>query len=357
MRIEVGGNDSVTGESFGEIAGRSRSMHKTQGFGNFGGRGGGPRTASFQILDGAPATNDIMDGIDTTWSRFDSSGEIGKLTSDAIAHFDSNDPAASVPALLTIRSRLAKLADNHVVDLKRRQLDRILQACLGLEVATTVPQAEVVPGETLKLHHTATVRSGVPVRWLGVRYPSVKRDVQEPIALHENKTASREISQALPANTPLSQPYWLREDHPEGTYSVDDPNLIGRPENPPVFPVEQIFEVGGQTLAIPDEPVQLMADRPEAQAHRRLAVIPPVSLKLPFDVALFAPSATRPVEVDVTAARPDVSGMARLEAPVGWKVVPATQPFHLAAAGDHAKVTFTVTAPPEPASATFTARR
>ena len=37
LRIEVGGNDPVSGESFGAIAGRSRSMHKTQGFGNFGG--------------------------------------------------------------------------------------------------------------------------------------------------------------------------------------------------------------------------------------------------------------------------------------------------------------------------------
>ena len=35
------------------------------------------------------------------------------------------------------------------------------------------------------------------------------------------------------------------------------PALIGRPENPPVFPVEQVFEVGGQTLVVPDEPVQV----------------------------------------------------------------------------------------------------
>ena len=35
LRIDIGGNDPVTGESFGEIAARSRSMHKTQGFGNF----------------------------------------------------------------------------------------------------------------------------------------------------------------------------------------------------------------------------------------------------------------------------------------------------------------------------------
>src|SRR5579859_6246100 len=40
LEIEASGTDPVTGESFATIAGRSRAMHKTQGFGNFGvGRG------------------------------------------------------------------------------------------------------------------------------------------------------------------------------------------------------------------------------------------------------------------------------------------------------------------------------
>ena len=54
----------------------------------------------------------------------------------------------------------------------------------------------------------------------------------------------------------MSQPYWLREEPTAGMFRVDDPTLIGRPENPPPFPVEQVFEVGGQTLVVPDEPVQ-----------------------------------------------------------------------------------------------------
>ena len=47
-------------------------MHKSQGFGNFvGGPGRGTaRAEAFQLLDGEPATHDIMDGIDTSWNRF-----------------------------------------------------------------------------------------------------------------------------------------------------------------------------------------------------------------------------------------------------------------------------------------------
>ena len=157
--------------------------------------------------------------------------------------------------------------------------------------------------------------------------------------------------QTLPASTPLSQPYWLREEGTPGMFRVDDPTLIGRPENPPAFPVEQVFEVGGQTLVVPDEPVQLMAAQTEAQARRRLDVIPPVSLSFGSEVELFAPGKSRPVEVEVTAYRAGVAGTVQLEVPAGWKVAPANQSFHLAKVGDHTRFKFTVTAPAESATA------
>ena len=99
-----------------------------------------------------------------------------------------------------------------VVIEKRAQLDRILQACLGLEVETVIPQAEVVPGEEMKLHHSAIVRSGVPVRWIGERYPGNQGFLANIIELHPKQLSSRDTVQTLPFDTPLSQPYWLREE-------------------------------------------------------------------------------------------------------------------------------------------------
>ena len=39
MQLDVGGTDVLLGESFSTIASRSRAMHKSQGFGNFGSGG------------------------------------------------------------------------------------------------------------------------------------------------------------------------------------------------------------------------------------------------------------------------------------------------------------------------------
>jgi hypothetical protein len=142
----------------------------------------------------------------------------------------------------------------------------------------------------------------------------------------------------------LSQPYWLREEPGAGMFRVKDAALIGRPENPPSFPVEQIFEIGGETLIIPDQPIQ-------AETHRRLDVIPPVALKFNSDVTLFAPGSSRQVEIEVTTFRPDSSGTLKLNAPVDWKIAPATQSFHLADVGNKERFTFTVTAPARPVTA------
>src|SRR6185436_6851021 len=154
-----------------------------------------------------------------------------------------------------------------------------------------------------------------PVKWIGVRYPGIAKETNSPIELHANQTATREESQTLPENATLSQPYWLREPSAIGTYHVADAKLIGRPENPPAFPVEQVFEVDGQKLIVDDEPVEIISNNSKPTVRRRLEIVAPVTLNFDFDVANFIPGVTRPVQVQVTAMRAGISGRLKLDAP------------------------------------------
>ena len=211
---------------------------------------------TFQLLAGAPATNDILDGVDTTWNRIPNGAEIGTLADDVIARFKPQDPAASVPALLTLRKRLTALPTDSVIAYKRQQLDHILQGCLGLYIETSIPVAEAVPGETLKMRHSAMVRTDFPIRWVSVLYPKGGDELSIGTDLTANQAVNHESSRTLPANTPLSQPYWLRQESTIGMFRVDDPSLIGRPENPPPFPVDYVFEIDGQVLIISMNPCE-----------------------------------------------------------------------------------------------------
>jgi LmbE family N-acetylglucosaminyl deacetylase len=344
VKIDVGGRDPASGESFGVIAARSRAMHKTQGFDiSAPPLNEGPRIEPFVLLAGESPEKDLFDGVDTTWTRVPGGAAIARSIDEAIARFKVDDAAAAVPMLLAIRRQLAALPADVVVRDKREQLDRILQACLGLDVDTVVDRAEVVPGETVTLRHTAVVHSRVAVRWTAVRYPSVGRVLNRALDLRPDRPAVRRSSQVVPSTTTPSQPYWLRTEGTVALFDVPDPSLIGRPDNPPAFPLEYVFEVGGQTLVIADEPRPATPAR--SDLRQRLAIIPPISLRFVERVRLFAPGATRPVTVELTAARARTEGDVHLDVPDGWTVTPAAQRFRLAAAGDEARFTFTVTAP------------
>src|SRR5690242_19945560 len=67
LKIDVGGYNALVGKSYGEIAAESRSQHKSQGFGVSGSRGA--QLEYFSFTDGDPARDDLMDGVNTGWSR------------------------------------------------------------------------------------------------------------------------------------------------------------------------------------------------------------------------------------------------------------------------------------------------
>lgn len=355
--IDISGTDQLTGQSFDAIAAKSRAMHISQGFANYsGGRNPGPRMESFFPLGGEPAQADLFDGMDATWARFPGGSDIAKAIEEAINQFNPDNPAASIPALLKIRAALTPLLTDPIVKEKQALLDRIIAACAGIEVRTQIANAEVVPGESINLELGAIVRNDFPVRWTVTRFPLIDKQVNQNVALSRTDFAVASLAQSFPSVADLTQPYWLREPAAAGIAHVSDPRLIGRAENPPEFPVEYTFEIGGQSITILDEPVQLVAGKDRRQERERLAVIPPVSVQFTSEVRLFAPGSERAVEVQAIAARPDIAGSLSLEVPAGWSVSPASHQFKLANAGDRTSFAFTVRAPSTPASVEFGAK-
>lgn len=356
VSVVTDGSDPVLGIPLSTLSLRVLAEHKTQNLGGviFGqGRGagvGGPRTELFYPLGGEPTKSGLFEGVATTWTaRYPGPGEkIDALAAAAESAFDQKNLAANVPALLALRAALATLPADPLVTDKRAQLDRALIACLGLTVATTSATADVVAGETLDLTHT--VSSIVPVRWLSTRDSTGKTltaeiSVQSKIEIQKSKIE-------IPASTPLTTPYWLRAEGRPGFARVDDPALIGDAENKPAFPFSYVFEIAGQQLTIADEPRSVSGSGP-TEKRRRLDVVPPVSLTFTSDVTVLTPGATRSVDVEISANRPDRTGSVALELPAGWKATPAAQPFTLAAVGAKSRLTFAVTAPPAASTATL----
>ena len=357
LPVVIGGDDPVLGIPLSTLSLRILAQHKTQNLGGviFGqGRGAGvgtaPRTETFTLLGGAPATTGLFDGVATSWTtRYPGPGaEIDALATAALTGFDEKNLAANIPALLALRAKIAALPADPLVSDKRAQLDRVLQSCLGLTVTTTVATPDAVPGETLRLTHTVT--SAVPLRWVATR-PTTGASLTTGVTLAQ-KTETHVSQFFLPTTTPLTTPYWLRAEGRPGLASVDDPALIGNAENLPTVALDYVFEIDGQQLIVADEPFSV-SGAGSTEKRRRLDIVPPVSLGFTADVTIFTPGATRSVTVEISANRPDRTGTVALELPAGWRATPATQPFTLATLGAKSRLTFEVTAPATAASATL----
>ncbi len=350
---DIGGTDAVSGQEFGTIAARSRAMHQTQGLAGAINRARtGPNEQGFMLLAGDPAKSDLMDGVDTTWARYPGGADLDAAIKAVTADFKTENPAASVPALLALRTKLSALPSDPLVADKRTQLDRILQACLGLKIETTIDRAEIVPNETAFIRYAISLAAqNVPVRYEYTRSPVLKGSVELDRDLVAGEVFKGNLNGVLLAHTPVTQPYWLRADGAAGISRVDDPALIGQPENPPAVPLTHRFMVDGQILDIPGEPIPQTADA----SRTRLDVIPPVTLALNSDLYLIAPGATKTVTIEVTAARTNSRGQLRIDLPSGWKISPGTQDFSLPAVGDKASFTFNVTAPAQASAGRLTA--
>lgn len=334
IELEAGGYQPLLGKSYPEIAAASRSMHKSQGFGAEIHRG--ERKEYFKFLDGKPvASGSLFDGIDTSWSRVAQGGEVTGKINAILKSFDATEPSKSVAALLDLRKHLRALGDNPWVAQKLMELDGIIGACLGLHLEAVVEKPLAQPGEELAIQIEAINRSPLEVK--------LTSPIEESLPPNELKT--EKITITLPKDLPYSEPYWLRQSGTVGTYAVADQSLIGRPENPPPFPVEVTVEIAGEKLSYLLEPRFRQVDRVAGETSEPLVIAPPAFVELPQPVFVFGNEKSKSITVRVIAATEHFSGDVSLKAPAGWKVEPASLSVKLEGASSETSCTFQVTPP------------
>src|SRR3989440_348458 len=244
--LEAGGFSPLLGKAFTEIAAASLSMHKSQGVGRSPGRGA--RKEYFKLLEGAPMTNSLFDGIDTTWSRVPKSEAIAEKAKQLLSTFVPADPAASVPKLLELRKELLTIDKKDWFIAKVGEVDTLIAACLGLHIESSTTSASVSAGQTLPIKLEAINRSSVPVQLLEASTPITGQNLRFDTPLSQDQFVAKDLAPTLRKEVTYTQPYWLRKPAALGTFTVDDQKLIGLAENELTFPVDVFLRIGDQDL-------------------------------------------------------------------------------------------------------------
>jgi LmbE family N-acetylglucosaminyl deacetylase len=335
--VNVGTYNPLLGQSYQEIAAKSRSMHKSQGFGSSPNRG--HSFEYFRHSKGDSANIDIFDGIDTSWKRVEQSAEIQKLITELISAFKPESPHKSVPGLVKLYKLLETHPQNYWIKIKKEEVKNLLQMCSGLWIEAVALQESASPGESISIRTNVINRSSAEIFLEKISLSFANDDSLFKTKLESGKAAAWQKKLRIPIDTPYSQPFWLKQRPGETMFALPedyDGSAIASEKLKAV--VHLLFDdvkINYETALF-----YRRTDPLEGELLKPFLIRPDVSLALAQSVYIFTGNESKSIEVVVKAGRDSVSGNLLLTAPHGWNVTPTVQTFSIAKIDESLSIPF-----------------
>lgn len=344
IAINAGVYFGIKGKSNGEIAALSRSQHRCQGFGTMGTRG--DEIEYLEFLKGEkPQSNNLFEGINTTWSRIKGGEAIGKILYEIEKNFNFKNPSTHLPKLMEAYQLVLRLEDNHWRELKKQQLEEIILASAGLFLEANATESTVNFNGSFTLKTEALNRSNQNVMVENIFFNN--QSVFENYVLEkltQNQALKNQFSVNLPATFKETTPYWLRENGSVGMYHVAEEKLIGLPETPHPFLTWK--------LKICDVPIEIskniqfkFSDPEKGEIYQPFEILPEVSATIVNDVTIFSSNDPKEILVKIKSGKSNLEGIISLNVPEGWKVSPDKIAFAIEMKNDERNFSFTITPP------------
>lgn len=273
FKIKVGQYNALLGMGYGELAGISRSLHKSQGAGTPS--VAGIQTEYFSLVDGDSLETSLFDGIDISWNRV-GRPEIEDNIKSILHAYDFNHPEKSLEDLLALRAEIKTVKNKFWRKEKLKELDQIILSSIGFmaEASTTQPQATA--GETLPFVIKAITRANIPVQIrMAISERKVTIDLQKKDSLY-----SLQHTITIPATQAVTQPYWLAGPEHSAMYSMPSDSLIGLPNAPNNLAIPLSINIDG-TIIKTSLPLSFKKLDPlKGDVVEALRIVPPISIEL-----------------------------------------------------------------------------
>jgi LmbE family N-acetylglucosaminyl deacetylase len=298
LQFDVGEYSPLLGRSYAEIAGESRSQHKSQGFGALQRKGplvDALRREMSRVNEQSAATAErsLFDGMDTTWARFRGSvaDPRGRAALDSLpaafaavrAAFDAFAPERLLVPLASA-DRLLKAIDSHDRDFElsswtaKTRVRMALAQAAGTAAEVSASREVVALGDSIQiasaLYNRGTDTIGGVVRSGPGTSTSGPTLVGPPKAVLQEYTWS--------AITKITQPWWLARPRTGDMFAsgTQNPNGEGAPDpNDLVYYSVQVPRVGA-TFSLGELPVFRFADQVRGEIRRVVAGAPAISVTL-----------------------------------------------------------------------------
>ncbi|RFZ81476.1 LmbE family protein [Mucilaginibacter terrenus] len=362
FKLNVGIYNPVLGESYGELAAESRSNHKTQGFGSA--RQRGDAFEYFKTILGDAPKADLMDGVQTTWSRIPAGASIGAEVAAITKDFNDDAPQNSVKALVglldkvdktiatdkamqTVRLTATAAADyEYWHKQKTTEVKDLIAACAGLWFESYAAQPTYALGDSMTVNNQMINRNKVPIS--GLKVDGGGETIKAMTGTDNWNLSASEVTTVpfdnkdlrMPLKV-LSQPYWLQTSHNIGSYVLANDTLAGYPENPYAPKVSYIFNIYGRDISY-NRTVQFKyVDPARGEIYQPVVIAPPVTANIAEKAYIFNSTQPQTVQVKLKAFT-NAAGSVSVKPVAGWKITPEKIDFIGKKAGDEWTVAFTV---------------
>lgn len=275
FKLSVGQYSPGIGMGYGELAGISRSIHRSQGAGTPSIPG--VQTEYFKLVAGDSFKTSLFEGIDITWGRV-GRPEIGEQIQEILSAYDFNHPEKSLKALLALRKEIETVKNNYWRTQKLKELDELILHCSGLMAEVYTRQAEATRGETLSFTLRIIARSDEPILLYSVKW--LQSDTTMRISLGKDSLLNFEKKITIPNNATYTEPYWLIDgNNDNGHFKVPADSLIGHPTTPHPLHITANIRIGGSdfTLNVPLSFKKL--DPTHGDVIEQLRIVPDASVE------------------------------------------------------------------------------
>jgi len=343
-KLDVGVYYPLKGLSNNEIAAIASSQHLCQGFGRLSSRGSENDYLEFLKGDSIKDKNDIFSGINTTWNRVEGGKEIGEILYEIEKNFDFINPSKHLPKLLEAYQKVQLLDDKYWREIKENQLLDIIEACAGLYLEVSAESSSGNPNEKISVNFELINRSTIPVQLTSIKNIIEDKIIFKGLDLNQNKKLNFKESLVLKTSN-FSTPYWLKNEATLGLYSVDNQQLIGKPETPREIAIQFNLVINFTPITITKNVIRRYAESDKGEIYEPFEVLPKVTTKLIEKVLIFSDSIARKINVEVKAGVNYINGMVELKVPENWSVEPKFQNFNIQQKKDKQIVEFLVHPP------------
>ncbi len=342
LNFDIGVYYPLKGLSNNELASIASSQHLCQGFGRLTTRGEQTEWVEFLKGDFPKDKKDVFSGINTTWNRVEGGGAIGDILYDVEKNFDFVNPSKHLPSLLKAYALINNLKDEHWKAIKAAEIKDIIQACAGLYMEASAKSSSATPDSSVKVDFEVLNRSTSSMDLTSIEWLPANKTVAKDIDLLSNKRQN--FTEELSLNgIKYSDPYWLKDVWDLGMYTVNDQNLIGKPETPRPIQVKFNLMIEDTPISFTKNVIRRYSQRDKGEIYEPFEVLPKVTTKLKDKVIIFADNTSKKIAVEVKSGASNVEGDVTLNVPNGWTVSPEKASFSIEQKGDKRVVDFMVT--------------